>query len=85
MVRHLRALDLAKVPWAGPLPPSLRCSLEMEVAQIKPEQPNSARPVALQPRISPGRPSRGATPPCLEFGKGPPRMGPLPPSLRCSL
>ena len=70
---------------AGPLPPRLRGSLEMEVAQIKPGGPNSARQVAVQPRISPGRPSRGATPPCLRFGEGPTRAGHLPPRLRGSL
>ena len=70
---------------AGPLSPRLRGSLEMDVAQIKPGGPNSARQAAVQPRISPGRPSRGATPSCLGFGKGPTRAGHLPPFLRGSL
>ena len=70
---------------ADPLPPRLRGSLEMEVAQIKPGGPNSARQAAVQPWISPGRPSRRATPPCLRFGEGPARVGTLPPHLRGSL
>ena len=70
---------------AGPLPPRLRGGLETEEAQIKPEQHNSARPAAVQPRISPGLPLRGATPPSLGFGEGPAHAGPLPPSLRGSL
>ena len=70
---------------AGPLPPSLRGSLETEVALLKSERPNSARPVAVQPRISPGHRSHGATPPCLGFGEGPACRGPLPPRLRGSL
>ena len=68
-----------------PLPPRLRGSLKIEVTQIKPGWPNSACPAAVQPQISPGQHSRGATPPCLGFGEGPMRVGPLPPSLRCSL
>ena len=70
---------------AGPLPPHLRGSFKTEEAQIKPERPNSACPAAIQPRISLGWPSRGATPPCLGFGEGPARAGPFPPSLRGSL
>ena len=70
---------------AGPLPPRLRGSLKMEVAQIKPGGPNSARQAAVQPQISPGRPSRGATPPCLGFSECPACAGPLPPHLRGGL
>ena len=70
---------------AGHLPPRLRGSLETEEAQIKPERPNSTRPASVQHRISPGLPSRGATPLCLEFAEDPAHAGPLPPSLRGSL
>ena len=70
---------------AGPLPPHLRGSLRMEVDLFKPGRPNSARPAAVQPRISLGRLSRGATPPCLGFGEGPACVGPLSPRLRGSL
>ena len=69
----------------GPLPPSLRGSLETEVALLMPERPNSARPVAVKPRIIPGHLSRGETPPCLGFGKGTGPRGPLPPRLRGGL
>ena len=55
----------------GLLPPLLRGSLETEAALFQPVRPNSARPAAVQAPISPGRVSRGASPPCLGFGQGP--------------
>ena len=65
----------------GPLPPRLRGGLEMKVALLKPERPNSTRPGALLPPISLGRLSRGVTPPFLRFGEGPTARAP---SLRAS-
>ena len=44
-----------------------------------PGVPNSARPAAVQPLISPARLSRGVTPLCLGLGEGPALEGPLPP------
>ena len=41
--------------------------------------------MAVQPRISPARLSHGAIPPCLGFGEGPVRRGPLPHRLRGGL
>ena len=52
----------------GLLPPLLRGSLETEAALFQPVRPNSARPAAVRAPISPGRVSRGASPPCLGFG-----------------
>ena len=53
VVRHLRALDSAKVPRAqAPSLPALRGSLQTEVALLKPERPNSARPVTVQPELA---------------------------------
>ena len=70
---------------AGSLPPRLRGSLETEVGLFKPGQPNSDRQAAVQPWISSGRLSCGATPPCLRFGEGPTGAGPLSSRLRGSL
>ena len=69
----------------GLLPPLLRGSLETEAALFQPVRPNPARPAAVQAPISPGRVSRGASPPCLGFGQGPAGGGLLPPLLRGSL
>ena len=69
----------------GLLPPLLRGSLETEAALFQPVRPNSARPAAVQAPISPGRVSRGASPPCLGFGQGPAGGGLLPALLRGSL
>ena len=69
----------------GLLPPLLRGSLETEAALFQPVRPNSARPAAVQAPISPGRVSRGASPPRLGFGQGPAGGGLLPPLLRGSL
>ena len=69
----------------GLLPALLRGSLETEAALFQPVRPNSARPAAVRAPISPGRVSRGASPPCLGFAQGPAGGGLLPALLRGSL
>ena len=85
-VRHLFALDLAKVPHRRA--PSLSASgavwsqkwpyLSLEYLTQPAQRLSSSR-------ISPAGLTCSATPPCLGFGEGPARGGPLPPHLRGSL